>query len=77
MRLKASRPLLFISGTRDEDTPSAMEDALAGRVPGAVRRRLEGAGHGGFSQVDPKGLDAALGEFFDGALATPVHPPPQ
>lgn len=73
----ASRPLLFISGTRDEDTPSAMEDALAGRVPGAVRRRLEGAGHGGFSQVDPKGLDAALGEFFDGALATPVHPPPQ
>jgi len=71
------RPMLFLSGTRDEDTPFAMEDALAARVPGAVRRRMEGAGHGGFSQVDPKGLDAALGEFFDGALSTLARPPSQ
>jgi fermentation-respiration switch protein FrsA (DUF1100 family) len=71
------RPTLFLSGTRDEDTPFAMEDALAARVPGAVRRRMEGAGHGGFSQVDPKGLDAGLGEFFDAALSAPASPPPR
>ena len=72
----APRPLLLLSGTRDEDTPSAMEDALAARVPGAVRWRVAGAGHGGFSQVDPKGVDAVLGEFFDRALSAPVLTPP-
>lgn len=69
------RPLLFLSGSRDDDTPSETMDSLAARAPGAVRWRVEGAGHGGFSQVDPNGLDAALGGFFDGALSAPVLPP--
>jgi pimeloyl-ACP methyl ester carboxylesterase len=69
------RPLLFLSGTLDDDTPSRMEDALAKRVPGATRWRIQGAGHGGFSRVSPKELDVALGGFFDGALSAPVLPP--
>jgi len=69
------RPLFFLSGSRDDDTPSEVTDSLFARAPGAVRWRVEGAGHGGFSQVDPKGLDAALGGFFDGALTAPVLPP--
>ena len=70
------RPLLFLFGSLDQDTPSALEEALADRAPGAVRWKVVGAGHGGFSQVDPKVLDAALGEFFDGSLSAP-GPPPQ
>ena len=69
------RPLFFLSGSRDDDTPSEVTDSLFARAPGAVRWRVEGAGHGGFSRVDPKGLDAALGGFFDGALTAPVLPP--
>ncbi len=63
------RPVLFISGTRDEDTPSAVVDGLAARVAGALRWNVSGAGHGGFAEVDPQGLEATLGGFFDRALA--------
>ncbi len=62
------RPVLFISGTRDDDTPSEVVDGLVARVPGALRWSVPGAGHGGFGEVDPKGLDATLGGFFDRAL---------
>lgn len=62
------RPVLFISGTRDEDTPFAVVDGLAARVAGARRWTVPGAGHGGFFKVDPQGLDAILGGFFDRAL---------
>ncbi len=65
------RPLLFISGTRDEDTPSAIVDGLAATVPGTLRWQVPGAGHGGFAEVDPRGLDQALGGFFDHALLQP------
>ena len=68
------RPLLFLSGTRDDDTPSDVVDGMAARAPGALRWRVQGAGHGGFAEVDPGGLDANLGEFFDRALS-PAHPP--
>jgi dienelactone hydrolase len=67
------RPLLFLSGTRDEDTPSDVMDALEAEVPGSVRWREEGAGHGGFFETDPAGLDAILGGFFDRALVRPVE----
>ncbi|MGZ6060407.1 MAG: alpha/beta fold hydrolase, partial [Myxococcaceae bacterium] len=63
------RPVLFISGSRDEDTPSEVVDGLVARVPGALRWNVPGAGHGGFGEVDPEGLDANLGEFFDRSLA--------
>jgi uncharacterized protein len=62
------RPVLFISGSRDEDTPSEVVDGLAARVPGALRWNVQGGGHGGFGEVDPRGLDATLGGFFDRAL---------
>jgi uncharacterized protein len=67
----APRPLLFLSGAVDDDTPPAIEDALADEVPGSVRVHIPHAGHGGFFQADPTGLDAALGEFFDRALSRP------
>ena len=65
----APRPLLFLSGALDDDTPPAVEDALADQVPTSVRWHVPRAGHGGFFQADPTGLDAALGEFFDRALS--------
>jgi pimeloyl-ACP methyl ester carboxylesterase len=63
------RPLLLISGTRDDDTPSELVDGLAARVPGALRWNVPGAGHGKFSEVDPAGLEVTLGGFFDRALS--------
>lgn len=62
------RPVLFISGTRDADTPSGVVDSLAARVAGARRWSVPGAGHGGFFELDPQGVDATLGGFFDRAL---------
>jgi len=69
IRRIAPRPLLFLSGALDADTPPAIDDALADQVPTSVRVRLPHAGHGGFFQADPIGLDAALGEFFDRSLS--------
>ena len=67
------RPVLFISGSRDEDTPSAIVDAIAAQAPGAERWLVREAGHGGFHDADPAGLDSVLGEFFDRALAPPMR----
>jgi pimeloyl-ACP methyl ester carboxylesterase len=69
IRRIAPRPILFLSGTLDVDTPPAIDDALANEVPNSVRVHVPHAGHGGFFQADPIGLDAALGEFFDRALS--------
>ena len=38
------------------------------RAPGAEHWLVEGAGHGGYAEVDPAGLERHLGGFFDGAL---------
>ena len=70
------RPLLFISGTRDEDTPSEVVDGVAARVPGALRWRVQNAGHGGFAEADPRGLDATLGGFFDQRSLAPTGTEP-
>jgi len=72
IRRIAPRPLLFLSGALDDDTPPAIDDALADEVPTSVRWHVPHAGHGGFLQADPTGLDAALGEFFDHALSRPA-----
>jgi len=72
IRRIAPRPLLFLSGALDDDTPPAIDDALADEVPTSVRWHVPHAGHGGFFQADPTGLDAALGEFFDRALSRPA-----
>ena len=69
IRRIAPRPILFVSGALDDDTPPAIDDALADEVPNSVRVQIQRAGHGGFFQADPIGLDAALGEFFDRALS--------
>ena len=65
---RCARRSSCISGTRDDDTPSELVDGLVARVPGALRWSVPGAGHGGFGEVDPEGLDATLGGFFDRAL---------
>jgi pimeloyl-ACP methyl ester carboxylesterase len=63
------RPILFIAGSRDEDTPpSAVE-----RSYGAARepKRLwvvEGAGHGEYEKVDPRGCEDVVTGFLDAAL---------
>jgi pimeloyl-ACP methyl ester carboxylesterase len=66
------RPVLFFHGSLDTDTPVAVVARLAARLPSAEEWVVPGAGHGGYAQVDPAGLDAHLGGFFDRAC-----PPPQ
>lgn len=69
-----ARPLLLLSGTRDTDTPSEELDAVAARATQAERWRVEGAGHGGFFEIDPRGLERTLGGFFDRALLDDRRP---
>jgi dienelactone hydrolase len=62
------RPLLLLTGTRDEDTPPAVIEDLAAHAPGSTLWLVQGAGHGGYWQVDPVGLEQHFACFFDRAL---------
>jgi dienelactone hydrolase len=62
------RPLFFLSGTADADTPPAVMDRVHAAAPGATWLMIPGAGHGGRAAVDAAALDRGLGGFFDAAL---------
>jgi uncharacterized protein len=62
------RPLLLLTGTRDQDTPPAVMEHLAVHAPGSTLWIVQGASHGGYWQVDPVGLEQHFACFFDRAL---------
>ena len=64
----AGRPLFFVTGSRDPDTPPAVMARVAARAPSARWLVVEGAGHGGYAALDAAALDRGLGGFFDAAL---------
>ncbi|MFP2911291.1 alpha/beta fold hydrolase [Pyxidicoccus sp. 3LFB2] len=55
--LKARAPVLMISGTLDGRTPPDNAEALRPGLSGAVHLVLEGAGHDGLFQSDPRILE--------------------
>jgi len=61
-------PTLFLCGEADALTPPAVSRRMAGEVPGARVEVVPGAGHLAPLEV-PGRTAAALGTFFDGALA--------
>jgi dienelactone hydrolase len=62
------RPLLLFTGTDDQDTPPVVMEHLAAHAPGSTLWLVQGAGHGGYAQVDPVGLEQHFACFFDRAL---------
>lgn len=65
------RPILFVSGTHDADTPlSVTERVFAAAAEPKEIRIVEGAGHGDYLTVAPTEYEAWLVEFLDRALAT-------
>jgi uncharacterized protein len=65
------RPLLIVMGTEESGQPLAQ--ALFARVrPYAQIWHMQGAGHGGFSQVQPHAYPARLRAFFEVALLAPA-----
>lgn len=67
----SGRAVFFFHGTLDQDTPVRVMERVVAQLPGAERWLVEGAGHGGYGAVDPAGLEAQFGSFFDRALPLP------
>lgn len=66
------RPVLFLSGGRDETTPVALSDRLYRLAFGAKHRYLAlGAGHGNYLGVDRDGVSQSLLAFLAAYLAKP------
>ncbi len=69
------RPILFVSGSRDNLVPPSESDALAAAAPFGDVLRLAEAGHPSSDieayVIDPDGYRAAVLSFFDAALAAP------
>jgi pimeloyl-ACP methyl ester carboxylesterase len=59
------RPVLFIAGDQDRDTPPAEMRADQAADPAATLVFLAGAGHGNYAAIAPLELDRHLGGFFD------------
>ena len=62
------RPLLLLSGSRDDDTPPSIMERLHRAVPQAERWLVPGAGHGGFVTAAPDAFARRFAGFFDTAL---------
>lgn len=61
------RPLLIVMGTEESGQP--LVQALFARArPYAQLWHVQGAGHGGFAQVEPRAYPATLRAFFESAL---------
>lgn len=58
-----SVPTLVLSGEKDTNAPAPMMERMAGKIPGAVYRCIEGAGH--LANLErPNDYNAALLEFL-------------
>lgn len=70
------RPVLFVTGTRDDDTPVPVVEAVYARASWPKRLFIvDGANHGKYENVDPGGCERVFVEFLDEALR-PVEPRP-
>jgi pimeloyl-ACP methyl ester carboxylesterase len=60
---KVSNPALIITGTHDNNVPSANSLVIAGKIPGAWLVQIKGAGHALFDQY-PEKLNSVLQTFL-------------
>ena len=66
----APRPMLFISGGQDTDTPPEVMDRLFALASEPKRLwRLPEVGHGSYYQADPVAYERHVIEFLDGVFA--------
>lgn len=66
--VRARTPVLFISGTLDGRTPAENAEVLRPGLPRSVHLVLEGAGHDGLFQSDPRILQRIRAFFRGGTL---------
>jgi dienelactone hydrolase len=76
----APRPLLFIAGSLDEDTPVPVVERVYAQA-GDPKQLLvvQGAEHGKYERTDPGGCERTIVRFLDAALLSPApdgSPPP-
>ena len=67
------RPLLIVAGTEESGQP-LLQELFARTRAYAQQWHMEGAGHGGFAQVQPQAYPAAVRTFFERALGAAVKP---
>jgi pimeloyl-ACP methyl ester carboxylesterase len=60
---KVSNPTLIITGTHDNNVPSANSLVIAGKIPGSWLVQIKGAGHALFDQY-PEKLNSVLQTFL-------------
>jgi pimeloyl-ACP methyl ester carboxylesterase len=66
MKRIAPRPVLFVSGSEDADTPPAiMDDMLALSSPPKELWRVPGVGHGGYAEAEPAEFEHHVVGFLD------------
>ena len=64
------RPLIFVSGERDADTPPVVMDRLFALASGPKHRwRLPEVGHGGYYEAQPAEYEQRVIGFLDGVFA--------
>jgi uncharacterized protein len=66
MRRIAPRPVIFVSGDQDADTPPAIMDRMfALTSPPKQLWRLRGVGHGGYAEAEPAEFERRVIGFLD------------
>jgi pimeloyl-ACP methyl ester carboxylesterase len=67
---KISIPTLVITGTQDNNVPSANSLIIAGKIPGASLIQIKDAGHALFVQYPDK-VNIVLQTFLSTTITTP------
>jgi pimeloyl-ACP methyl ester carboxylesterase len=67
---KISIPTLVITGTQDNNVPSANSLIIAGKIPGASLIQIKDAGHALFVQYPDK-VNRVLQTFLSTTITTP------
>lgn len=64
----APRPVLFVTGTADEDTPPEVVERVFARAAEPKQLLVVHTGHGGYAAAEPERYEKALVGFFDSTL---------